>query len=155
MYCSSCGRQVDAALSYCNQCGARLGNGPDPRDVPVGSSNFLLGVVIAMPFIGLAMIFGVIAALKNGMGFRDDFIFAVTFLTFLLFALAEVGCIVMLLTRTKRSGTDRASSGQRREIPGARTRELGPTSFEPMPVGSVTDHTTRTLEPVPQDREGR
>ncbi len=47
------------------------------------------------------MMIGLIAALKNGMGCKDDFIFAMTFLMFFLFAIAEIVCVIMLITRTK------------------------------------------------------
>ncbi|MBV9243082.1 MAG: hypothetical protein JO314_13865 [Acidobacteria bacterium] len=136
-------------MSYCNQCGTRLGGAEDARVLPTSSFNFMLAGVIGLPFIGLGMLIGVIAALKNGMGFRDDFIFAVTFLTFLLFAIAEIGCVIMLLTRTKGKKVrpnDRPVSERYRLDEEAR-RGLGSPIFEPaVPVGSVTDRTTRTLE---------
>lgn len=108
----------------------------------------LLGAVIGMPFVALGMILGVIAALKNGMGFKDDFIFVVSFMTFLLFALAEIGCIILLITRTKgpKASRDRTIPiSELNKIEEAAKRGLGSPTFEPMPVGSVTDHTTRTL----------
>src|SRR6476646_2711273 len=100
MFCPSCGTDVGAGLSFCNQCGSRLGAAA-PRTLPASTFNMTLAGVIGLPFIGLVLLFGVIAALKEGMGFKDDFIFAITFLTFLLFAIAEIGCVIMLLTRTK------------------------------------------------------
>jgi len=149
MFCPSCGKDVGAGLSYCNQCGARLSDAPDPRAVPASTFNFMLAGVIGLPFVGLGMLFGVIAALKNGMGFKDDFIFAITFLTFLLFAIAEIGCLILLLTRTKSPKVRRTE----RDIPIAELQQfeqarrgLGSPTFEPRPVGSVTDHTTRTLD---------
>jgi hypothetical protein len=116
----------------------------------------LIGAVIGIPFVGLAMIFILIAALKNGMGFRDDFIFAMIFLTFILLAIAEVGCFVMLLSRSKgpklpkRSENDRFQTGQ---LGAPNPRGLGSPTFEPMPVGSVTDHTTRTLDHAFRDEQ--
>jgi hypothetical protein len=110
----------------------------------------MLGAVVGLPFLGLAMLFGVIAALKNGMGFKDDFIFAITFLTFLLFAIAEIACVIMLLTRSKAPRPvirqdDALSTGR---LPQSPAHALGGPTFEPTPVGSVTDHTTRTLDPA-------
>lgn len=153
MYCSSCGKQVDAKLSYCNQCGARLSAAADPRAIPAGNYNTLLGAVIGIPIVGIVMIFVFIAALKNGMGFRDDFIAVMILLTFLLLAIAEIGCLILLMIRTKgpkaakRPATDNANTLSN-NMPGS----LGPAAFDPIAPGSVTDHTTRTLEHVPQKR---
>ena len=151
MYCQSCGKEVNAALSYCNQCGARLNAGPDPRTLPAANFNLLFKAVIGLPFVGLAMIIGVIAAL-TGIGVRDEIILGATFLTFVLFAIAEVGCIIMLLTRTKAAGNpppDRALPTADLYRSDETTRlNLGSPTFEPIPVGSVTDHTTRALDPA-------
>ena len=148
MFCPSCGKDVNPDLSYCNQCGARLNVAADPRALPATNFNTLLGAVIGLPFIGLGMLFGVIMALK-GSGFKDDFIFAITFLTFLLFAIAEIGCVIMLVTRTKGSRPLKDKAGpisERHQLDEAMRRGLGGPTFEPMPVGSVTDHTTRALD---------
>jgi len=154
MYCPSCGNEVNSSLSYCNQCGARLG-AADTKVLPASTFNMTLAGVIGLPFIGLAMIFGVIAALKNGMGFKDDFIFAITFLTFILFAIAEIGCVIMLLTRSK--GPKALSKKSRRfetgQLGRSDPRGLGSPTFEPTPVGSVTDHTTRTLDHALRDKD--
>jgi hypothetical protein len=149
MFCPSCGKDVSSGLSYCNQCGARL-TGPeaDPRVLPASSFNMLLGSVVGIPIVGIVMIFVFIAALKNGMGFRDDFIFAMIFLTFLLLAIAEIGCLVMMIIRTKGPKQKRNAPpiSELHKMEEASNRSLGSPSFEPMPVGSVTDHTTRTLD---------
>ena len=117
--------------------------------LPAASYNLLVGAVIAIPFVGLAMIFVLIAALKNGMGFPDDFIFAMIFLTFILLAIAEIGCFVMLLTRSKaRKAAKPAAANEAREISRATPPGLGSPTYEPIAVGSVTDHTTRTLDPA-------
>lgn len=149
MYCSTCGRQVDAGLSYCNQCGARLGGAADPRSLPAGNFNTLLGAVVGIPIVGIAMLFVIVAALKNGMGFKDDFIFAMTFLTFLLLAIAEIGCVIMLITRTK--GPKQAKQPASSNYPPSFTQDEGPrglgaSTFEPAQPASVTDRTTKTLE---------
>lgn len=147
MFCPSCGKDVNAGLSYCNQCGARLNGAGDPRAIPASSFNMTLGAVLALPFVGLAMMLGVIAALKNGMGFKDDFIFVVTFLTFILFAIAEIACVIMLLTRSRApKAAKHRGKFQTGQLPTSEPRGLGSPTFEPMPVGSVTDHTTRTLD---------
>jgi hypothetical protein len=148
MYCPACGNNINSGLSFCNNCGTRLGLAVDPRALPASSYNLLLGSAIGIPFVGLAVIFLLIAALKNGMGFRDDFVFAVIMLTFLLLAIAEIGCFVMLLVRTKgpKAVKPAKSKENARELQGPVTRGLSEPTYEPIPVGSITDHTTRTLE---------
>jgi hypothetical protein len=115
----------------------------------------LLGAVVGIPFVALAIILMVMAALKNGMGFRDDMIFVVTFLTFLLFMIAEIGCVIMLITRTKGPKQKRTAPpiSELHKMEEA-VRSLGSPTYEPVPVGSVTDHTTRALDHAfPKDRE--
>ena len=148
MYCPSCGKEIGAGLSFCNQCGTRLA-AADPKAISGTSFNLMLAGVVAIPFVGLAMMFVVIAALKNGMGFKDDFIFVITFMTFLLFAIAEIAFVIMLLTRTRGAKQQKMPDGklQTGQLPAQEHRSLNSPTFEPMPVGSVTDHTTRHLEP--------
>ena len=148
MYCPSCGKEISGGLSFCNQCGTRLA-AADPRAVSGTSFNLMLAGVVAIPFVGLAMMFAVIAALKNGMGFKDDFVFVITFMTFLLFAIAEIAFVIMLLTRTRGPKQQKMPNGkvETGQLPTQDPRSLGSPTFEPMPVASVTDHTTRHLEP--------
>ncbi|MFL6374895.1 MAG: hypothetical protein ACJ73D_09530 [Pyrinomonadaceae bacterium] len=146
MYCPTCAAEVNPALSFCNQCGARLGPEAESRVLPASTYNLLVGGAIGIPLFGLGMVIGLIAALKNGMGFRDDFIFAMAFMTFLLLAIAEVGCFVMLLSRSRMPKASKAQKEGARQLGDAPLRGLGGPTFEPRPVGSVTDHTTRTLD---------
>jgi hypothetical protein len=148
MYCPSCAAEVNPGLSYCNQCGARLGPEVDARALPASTYNLLVGGAIGIPLFGLGLIIGLIAALKNGMGFRDDFIFAMTFLMFVLLAIAETGCFAMLLIRSRGPKTSKRSKDQPGQLADVPLRGLGSPTFEPRPVGSVTDHTTRTLSEV-------
>ena len=146
MFCPSCASEVNPSLSYCNQCGARLGPETDTRALPASTYNLLVGGAIGIPIFGLGMMIGLIAALKNGMGFRDDFIFAIAMLTFFLLAIAEVGCFVMLLSRSRGPKSSKKQTGQHWPLADAHQRALGGATFGPRPVGSVTDHTTRTLD---------
>ncbi|HEY2847631.1 MAG TPA: zinc ribbon domain-containing protein [Pyrinomonadaceae bacterium] len=145
MFCPSCGHEVNPGLSYCNQCGVRLGPEMDTRALPASTYNLLVGGAIGIPIFGLVLIIGLIAALKNGMGFRDDFIFAISMLTFFLLAIAEIGCFVMLLGRS-RAPKSKPRKDQQWQFADAPMRGLASSAFEPVPVGSVTDHTTRALD---------
>jgi hypothetical protein len=87
------------------------------------------------------------------MGFRDDFIFAISILTFFLLAIAEVGCFVMLLSRSRAPKSSKARKDQPWQLADASPRGLGSPTFEPRPVGSVTDSTTRALNEVGRTKD--
>jgi hypothetical protein len=140
MFCPSCGREVDANLQYCKTCGARLTAEREVTAIQAVSFNLLLGGLVGIPLVGIAVIFSLVAAMRNGMNLPTDLIFALSVLTFFLFALAEIGCIIMLIARSRAPKKPTA-----RELPTTSPRELPEPNFEPMPVGSVTDRTTRTL----------
>ncbi|HMJ07519.1 MAG TPA: hypothetical protein VK468_00850, partial [Pyrinomonadaceae bacterium] len=90
------------------------------------------------------------AVMKNGLGFRDDMIFVVIFMTFLLLFIAEIGTIWMMISRTKKPKVK--SSKEPAAIAPKAVGELAPvvmkglnaSTFEGIP--SVTEHTTRTLD---------
>ena len=54
MYCPSCGKEINAGLSFCNHCGARL-SAADPRVVPASSFNLMLGAVVAIPSLTIPL----------------------------------------------------------------------------------------------------
>jgi hypothetical protein len=145
MYCSSCGAAVTQGLSYCNRCGNNLslvrGDGTTkPRESPAA-----IGVDIFWTTVfGLALIFGGTVALK-AFDLREALIIAYMVLS----SLAFVGLYVMDLWRFIRfyrssqgmSATAQVEKFDTKELRGAGTRVL------PEPASSVTDNTTRSLEP--------
>lgn len=155
MYCSSCGVAVAPGLSYCNYCGERLGgakgdNVIEPSDVKPGM------VVAAMVFVfvfGLVAITMLIGVMKTVLALNAGQIFAFALLSFLIMLLIEGVCIGLLLRRkrgTEYAGDTAALQGQAtKELDAAQTRVLS----EPVP--SVTEHTTRTFEPVYKERTSK
>jgi len=161
MFCPSCGKEVNSSLSYCNYCGVRL-NGKDESDsnaLAASSFNLLVGAVIAIPFVGLAIIIALMAVMKNGLGFHDDIIFAVIFMTFLLLFIAEIGTLWMMISRTKKpkvkSSKEPAAIEPRRvgAIDEVVLKGLNASTLEGIP--SVTEHTTRTLDAAYRKTGGR
>ncbi|MEP7214314.1 MAG: hypothetical protein ABI791_14645 [Acidobacteriota bacterium] len=122
----------------------------DPNALAASSFNFLVGVVIGIPVIGLGIIIALMAVMKNGLGFRDDMIFVVIFMTFLLLFIAEIGTLWMMISRTKKpkvkSSTEPAAIAPKAvgEIEPVVMKGLNASTFEGIP--SVTEHTTRTLD---------
>ncbi|MGA9994619.1 MAG: hypothetical protein WBP93_04345 [Pyrinomonadaceae bacterium] len=148
MYCSSCGMEVAQELNYCNRCGANLNS---PGNLPVQINQ---PIKMTMPSIALAVI------VLGGLGIIFDSVrelvrsgldpAAVAFITItaILMVFGVSALFIYLWMRL---------AGVQRQIkPGAQTKT--PTMSErrtpqqisapPLPVGSVTEHTTRTFEPA-------
>jgi hypothetical protein len=153
MYCPSCGKEVNSALTFCNFCGVRLSAAEnDPNALSESSFNLLTVAMVAIPVVGIGLIIALMAVMKKGLEFKDEMIFAVIFLTFLLLFLAELGTLWMMFSRTRKpkvktaKKTDELSSRPTKLFDDVLIKGLNPTSFEGVP--SVTEHTTRTLDAV-------
>ena len=146
MYCSSCGSATPPGLSYCNRCGADLR--PKENEVPRRSGpspDSLVWGIVAATTIGVG---AVIALMKmKGVDPSNDGLIngfaAITLLTFLLVD----ALFAWLLLRPKKSAQESTDIIQLKEAIRAELNSAQ-TSGLSEPVSSVTDHTTRTLEPV-------
>jgi hypothetical protein len=151
MYCSSCGTAVTPGLSYCNHCGARLSRAKEDGVTKSSELNpETLVFAIAIVFIfGLGAIIGLTAAMKYV--FDQPLVLLFTLLSFLIMFVVEGVFISMLLGRRKRAkeaGDTRPFAKRAAEEPDdAKARAL------PEPAVSVTEHTTRTLEPSVSQHE--
>jgi len=144
MYCSKCGSAVSPNLTYCNHCGAKL-NGAKGDSITKSSGvkpENLLFFITAVFVFGLGAIIFLMMALKMVFGSENmGLIIFFTLLSFLIMLGVEGVFIWMLLSR-KKDAKEAA-----KELSEAKARLL------PEPAFSVTDHTTRTLEPVDRDRQ--
>lgn len=146
MYCSSCGTTVTGDLSYCNRCGAEVG--PKNRTVPLRAASipeFLVWAIVGVSLGGLAIIVGLIAVMKWA-GFSNELIALFSMLSFVLLLGAE-SVFIWLMVRSKNAVRETPKLPQSQEFT---TKELGEGQVRalPEPVPSVTEQTTRTLEPV-------
>ena len=150
MYCLSCGTAVTPNLSYCNHCGARLtrAKGDGVSKSSELRPETLVSAMAAVFIFGLGAIIGLMAVLKIVFDQRDNLglIIFFTLLSFLMLLLVE-GVFAWMLLGRKRSakevGDTKASEEHAfKELDDAKVRMI------PEPGLSVTDHTTRTLEPV-------
>lgn len=146
MYCLSCGTAVTPGLSYCNHCGARL-RGAQGDSVTKSSElkpETLVFFIAAVFVFGLVAIIGLMAVMKYV--FDQPLIILFTLLSFLIMLVVEGVFIWMLLGRkriAREVGDTKPFEEQAGKEPGdAKVRML------PGPALSVTEHTTRTLEPV-------
>lgn len=154
MYCSTCGVNVAEGLSYCNYCGAKVeektGSGSTASEV---RPEFLIAAVIGLFIFGLFGITLLMGMMKSVLGLPAERVLGFALLPFLLMLLLEGVCLRLLFRRNR--GTE--SRGANAELKEQTTKELQRTEDRLLgePAPSVTDHTTRTLEPVYSERKSK
>lgn len=154
MYCSSCGVAVAQGLSYCNYCGAKLsGVGDNVTASPEVRPELLVSAMAGVFILGLAAITVLMGVMKSVLDLPPDRILAFTLVPFLIM-LALEGVFLRLLFRRKR-GAEQA--GDTVIGKGQATKELDATQARALPERrtSVTEHTTRALEPVHTERTSK
>jgi hypothetical protein len=155
MYCSSCGVAVAQGLSYCNYCGGKLGGekGDSVSRTPEVKPELLVSAMAGVFILGLVAIAVLIGVLKAVAGFDLPFLLAALMLSFLIMLMVE-GVLVGLLFK-RRKGDKRAGGTERMKE--QTTRELGEAQARvlPEPVSSVTEHTTRSFDPVYIERKSK
>ncbi len=149
MYCSSCGASVPPGLSYCNRCGSdlhRKENGVVKRSGP--SADSLVAGIVFVTIFGLGAVITLIGVMSRVLHASDGLINGFVGVTFLLLLLVDA-LFAWLLVRSKKSPSETTDVVQLREAIRAELNAAQTSGF-PQPAGSVTDHTTRTLEAVPR-----
>ena len=156
MYCSSCGVSVAQGLSYCNYCGAKL-NGQKgdslTKSTELRAESFILSGMIGLFVVGLLAISILMGVMKAVLNLDVGQILAFTLLSFLIMLSIE-GILLWRLVRRKRgveATGDAALSKEKetKELDAAQARAL------PEPLPSVTEGTTRALEPVYHERTAK
>ena len=158
MYCSSCGVALARGLSYCNHCGAKLT--AESGQTTIKSSEMrpesLVWAMVAALVFGFAAIVFLMMAMKM-VGLNVGQILAFMILSFLIMLLVEGVFIWQFLAR-KRGSEERGNTGPStglsneqapKQLDAAQSRMLAE------PVSSVTEHTTRTLEPIYSERKSK
>lgn len=152
MFCPSCGAEQNQTLSYCNRCGANLK--PIESGVPPAKLvSAAWAVSLAVAFVtlgGFGMIFGLVFALiTRGMSLSAGGIGLVILSSLIILAIDWL--LIRQLSRVldlPRATID-STAAQLEALGG---KAAIPIAAPPQPVSSVTDNTTRTLEPVVRDR---
>ena len=150
MDCPTCGAQLSQALSYCNRCGANLSLVKDQggTKAPGKAIDDVMGsmIVTAIPILGI--ILGALVLMKKG-HIAEELGIAFVILSALTLLVLEV-IFVGQLRRLNKGVQEAGGTAQPKDF---KTEELGAGSVrslaapvEPMP--SVTEQTTRTLEPI-------
>jgi hypothetical protein len=156
MYCSACGSAVAQSLSYCNRCGAKAGGAKGeglvrPSELSLDS---LVWATVSLFIAGLGVIIGLMAVMKEVVRFDPAVILGITALSFVLLLTVEAVLVRLLLSGWRRAKEAGAAGRPTEELT---TRELGEARARvlPEPVPSVTEHTTRTFEPIYRERKSR
>jgi predicted amidophosphoribosyltransferase len=149
MYCSSCGAAVPQNLSYCNHCGSSLNRAHVDKSSEV-KPGILVPAMVFLFVFGLLAIALLTGMMKTQLLFNEGAILGFTLLSFLILLGLE-GVFVSLLFRRRRHDDETETV----KLKGRATNELdanqAPALLEGMP--SVTEHTTRTFDPVYNERK--
>lgn len=154
MYCSSCGVAVAQNLTYCKHCGAMLGGakGESGNKQAELFPESLIWAIVSVFVVGVGCVIGLIAVMKN-FGLNEGLISGFSALIFVMMIAIEAIFIWLLLSRSRRarevSDTTPANEHMTRELDAAQERLL------PEPLQSVTEHTTRTFEPIYSERKSK
>ena len=146
MYCANCGMQLVQGLSYCNRCGFSLRERTETNNSAIVS--FLTAITI-IAIVGLGIMIGGPLVLRREAGLSQELIGC-----FMLFTFMIVGSTEFLLVRNL-AKISAPKEEKIRAFPPPVPQELrlpqASNLGEPVPVGSVTENTTRTLEYARRD----
>ena len=156
MYCSACGASVAQGLSYCKSCGAKLSGEKDDsliKTTELRAESLIISAMVRLFVLGLLAITALMGVMKAILDLNAGQILGFATLSFLTMLLIE-GVLIWRLSRRKRSaeGTGDIALPQTqttKELDAAQARGL------PEAMPSVTEHTTRTLEPVYSERKSK
>ena len=154
MYCPSCGAAVAQGLSYCNYCGAKLSGAKGDsliKSSEVKPGSLVWGMVAVLVFGFVAITFLMMAMKMVGLNVGQ--ILAFTILSFLIMLLVE-GVIIWQLLRRKRGAEETGDTALSKE---QATKELDVAKARVLPeaMPSVTEHTTRSFEPIYSERKSK
>ena len=143
MFCPSCGAEAAEGLSYCKRCGAKLGaaRGDDSRPKVAGLV-WAVSLAIALVTVGgFAAVFGSLIEVGTGAS------------SVLLLLLGLVLFVVLVIDYMLARQLARLLGFHLQGGDGARVEKLNAAARQPA-YGDL-EQSTRTLDPVPREREPR
>lgn len=151
MYCPTCGAQLAQPLSYCNHCGADLSTLKVKGKAGTAGTaiDTLLWVIVGTTITLLGMALGALVLIKDG-AINERLGMAFVILTFISLVVTE-GVLVWRLLHLNRGAEEKRAIPQLSDLS---SEEPNPVTtaralHEPLePASSVTEQTTRTLEPL-------
>ena len=148
MYCSSCGAAVPTGSTYCNRCGTGLKpKQPGPVKQSETMPESLIWAIAAVTIVGLGVVIGMMAVMKEVVHFPDSLIIAFTLLSFFTF-LGVDAVFIWMLVRSRVSAKEVFEKN-------LSTKGLDEPNVRVLaePGLTVTEHTTRTLDHIESDRK--
>ncbi|MDQ3819442.1 MAG: hypothetical protein M3362_17435 [Acidobacteriota bacterium] len=141
-------------LSYCNYCGAKLGGGKgdgSTKSTEIRVESFYIAVMVCLFILGTFAISALMGVMKAVLNLDLGQILAFTTLSFLIMLTLEGTLFWRLIHHTRRA----KEIGSAEPPKGQTTKELDAAQFGMLPeaMPSVTEHTTRTFEPVYSKRK--
>ncbi len=150
MFCPSCGLALAHQTKYCNRCGAHLAS-RDPEAIKLFENRMdsEMEGLFWSTMMGLGLVLGGLVVLKK-IELGNSFILAwmilssAAFITYFCVGLWQV----RRLAKISKAVTENVELAPPRE-----THELDPAKLpiQLTAAPSVTEHTTRTLEPIPSN----
>lgn len=152
MFCSTCGKQINENLNFCNNCGARIDSG----NVENQSNSYSLISTAIIGLLSVIELFGfVFLAVKLIEKNLDP---SFVFVLLALYTAAVLGISFLVFKQTsnqnfkprRKEKTNEKSAPEK--LPGVSTAQLNAPSFQTS-AASVTENTTRTLDEVLIERK--
>jgi hypothetical protein len=153
MYCSGCGAEMPEGLNYCSRCGASLNaaaNVPAPLIAPMSFTKLAL-------IIGFTLVLGMITVFASvdkllSRGVAEPAVVLLAMLG-LVTVFGVSGMLIRLWSKISGLSSQPAprpvqQNRQQGYLEQPRAAQLPP---RPANFGSVTDHTTRTFDPILRD----
>lgn len=151
MYCSSCGAALARRTKYCKHCGTQLIAQKDAAEIEQTEKR-LYGEMVDLFWVtvfGLGLILGGMVVMKR-VHLSDGLIIAYMILSSTAFAI-NFGLSLWQIWRLAGSVKAPKATLTAEQLD---TNELNPAPAQPVlePAPSVTEHTTRSLEPVAKEQ---
>lgn len=147
MYCPTCGAEFTNGLKYCKRCGSSLvvTEKPSANGMDLEKFTGMFWAVAVVGIAGLALLVGgILGAL--GMGVRSDGMI-VTSVFMLATIVVIVGMLTRQLSRLIKLVEDRPPYVQPKRSDETDERAYPRIAESPSSISSVTEHTTRNMEP--------
>jgi hypothetical protein len=152
MFCSSCGVALAQQMKYCNRCGSQLTITRDAAEIETSEKRLREEMVelFWVTVFGLGIILGGMAVIRNALHLSDWILIAYMIFSSTAFTINFALSLwqIRRLARIVGEAKGTLPAGQ------LDTKELGPVQVQAAlePVPSITENTTRTLEPVPKEQ---
>jgi hypothetical protein len=160
MYCQTCAAEIQPGLNYCNRCGAIVNASlttrpetPTAALVDLKSPVRTIGTAVTLTtLIGITIIFIALDGM-SGRALPSELLGMMAAAGFFLILVIDI-LLLRILSRLVQlpvaapAPQFQTKRPEARELPTPQAQTYMPASTDPLPVSSVTDHTTRTFHPI-------